>query len=89
MTAPLAYPSNYNELRITVYEKVKHNTYIFFINKEDTLNDKRFVGGFYYKTTDCCSFMINTDSTGIKGVYVTVNGSQIANSNIWLNVQYR
>ena len=58
MTAPLAYPSNYNELRITVYEKVKHNTYIFFINKEDTLNDKRFVGGFYYKTTDRLFFLL-------------------------------
>ena len=89
MTSPLAYPSNYNELKILLYEKSSHITHVFFLLKADTANDKNFVGGYYYRATDCASFKINTDVTGIKGVYVTINGTQIAASNIWLQVLCR
>lgn len=88
-TFPLAFPSNYNELKILLYEDLTHVTHVFLLRKEDTNNDKIFVGGYYFKSTDCGSLSIHTGTTGIKGVYITMNETQIARDTIWLQVCYR
>ena len=59
------------------------------IQQSDLNNLKDWVGGYYYKETDYCSFNLRTNINGIYDAIITANGVSINSYNVWIEVLCR
>lgn len=89
-TFPIAIPDDCTEVYVQLLDGSSSYAGDFTLLKRQCFHQPQtHVNGWYYSATDCGSFRVQTNTTGITGAGITKGGQKVADTSVWLTIYYK
>jgi hypothetical protein len=89
-TFPISIPTDCTEVYVQLLNGNTSHAGDFFLLRQQCFHQaQQHTSGGYYSATDCGSFRVQTNTTGITGAGCTKGGQIVGNTNVWIIIHVK